>query len=266
MGRARKPFVRARLYYPDPRYVQLRLRNDDVHEPPNPSPSVLPPQPKALWDHVENQSWDIYGEHAEQHKIPEKTAWKAVRMFYEDAGGQWVPKAEPDYELPYILPDPGDVAWLGKLIEYVWIDGQGGVYKRTFSEYPPDLWWNDVQKTLYSFPTAHVPEHCLPIPQDLKDTAHMFKRWAQRDAECSKEVTIPMVRLYPRGAADSVSYRSDKWNDKNPDIQLKGSNEYIHMHGDKVWVWEDCPEICDMPNAVMFRGGRLDVEERGIIH
>lgn len=266
MGRLHKvQRRRARLYYPDPRFVRLRLRNEDVHEAPNPAPSVLPPQVKKFWDSVENQAWDIYGEHAEQHDIPEKTAWKAVRMHFEDAGGQWVRKPV-DKELPFILPNPGDVAWLGKLLEYAWITPEGKLYKREFGTNPPDLWWNKDQKTLYSFPTATVPDHCMPIPDDMQDTAHMFKRWAQRDAQCSKEIGVPMVRMYPRGSADSVSYRSDKWHDRNPDIALKGSNEYIHLHGDGVWVWEDCPEICDTPNAIMIRGGRLDVEERGIIH
>lgn len=254
------------MYYPDPRFVSLRIRNDSLHEPPNPSPDVLPLQARQFWNAVEEQAWEIYGEHARDHAIPEKTAWKAVRMHFEPNGRGWVRK-RPELEISYILPNPGDVAWLGKMLDYAWITSEGELYKRTFEGDPPDLWWNKDQKTLYSFPNAHVPEVCMPISPDLEDTAHMFKRWAQRDAHCSKVVQVPMARMYPRGAIDSVSYRSDKWHDRNPDIvRLKGSSEYIHLHGDGVWVWEDTPDLNGTPNAVMIRGGRLDVVEQGIIH
>lgn len=260
------PRFRVRLYYPDPRYLTLRIRNDEAHEPANPSPQVLHGDARRFWNEVEEQAWEIYGEHAEQHSIPEKTAWKAVRMRFEPHGNVWVPKRHAEQEIPYILPNPGDTAWLGKLIEYVWITSEGEIYKRSFGDTPPDLWWNKDQKTLYSFPTAHVPDQCLIIPPDLDATAEMFKTWSQRNAKCANLIDVPMVRMYPRGAADSVSYRSDKWHDENPDPRLSGSGEYIHMHGDRVWVWEDTTDVHETPNAIMIRGGRLDVEERGIIH
>jgi hypothetical protein len=96
----------------------------------------------------------------------------------------------------------------------------------------------------------------------MKKTANMFKRWAQRDPHCHKEIDVPMVRMNPLGRADTISYRSDKWHDENPDPRLEGSGEYIHVHGENVWVWQDG----NKPNALMIRGGKLDVEERGIVH
>jgi hypothetical protein len=96
----------------------------------------------------------------------------------------------------------------------------------------------------------------------MAGTAKMFKRWAQREAHCRKEISVPMVRMTPIGRADTISYRSDKWHEENPDPVLEDSGEYIHVHGEDVWVWQDA----DNPNALMIRGGKLDVEERGIIH
>lgn len=263
---ARASQFRVRLYYPDPRFVKMRIRNDSAHEPSNPSPQVLQGAARQLWQNVEGQAFGIYGEHAGPHEIPEKTAWKAVRMQFQKNGNSWVKRKHVEQEIPYILPNPGDTAWLGKFIEYAWITPKGEVYKRTFNENPPDLWWNKDQKTLYSFPTAVVPDQCLVITPDLNDTAEMFKTWSQRNAKCANKIDVPMARMYPRGATDSVSYRSDKWHDENPDPRLEGSGEYIHMHGDGVWVWEDTEDLRDTPNAIMIRGGRLDVEERGIIH
>lgn len=265
-GRAHQR-AQARLFYPDERYVRLRLSNESVHEPKNSSPEVLPADARAFWDDIERQSREIYGQHADEHNIPEKTAWKAVRMHWMDDGGHWVPRHESEYELPFILPNVGDVAHLGKLIEYAWITPEGEVVKRTFSgDDPPDLWWNAEQKTLYSFPNIVVPDYCLIIPEDMEDTAHMFKVWSQRDARCQKNMEITTVRMYPRGVADSGSYRSDKWHDENPEEGLTGSPEYIHLHGAGVWVWEDTQDLTTTPTAIMIRGGRLDVEERGIIH
>lgn len=257
----------ARLFYPDTREVQFRLANESVHEPKNPSPDVLPPDARAFWGNVADQAADIYGPHADEHSIPEKTAWKAVRMHWMDGGGMWVPRQESAYELPYVLPNVGDVAHLGHLIEYAWITPEGEVVKRSFpGPNPPDVWWSDEQKTLYAFPNTKVPDYCLLIPEDMEDTAHTFKRWSQRDATCNKIIDVPTVRMYPRGAGDSVSYRSDKWHEENPEAGQQGSPEYIHLHGDGVWVWEDTRDLEATPNAIMIRGGRLDVEERGIIH
>lgn len=258
---------KVRFYYPNPHHVELNLRS--VHEPKNPSPSTLGNgEARQFWNDIFAQSEEIYGVHGKEHEIPEKTAWRAVRMNFEPQGKIWRPRKLPEFELPFILVNPGDTAWLGKLLEYVWVTPEGDVFQRKFSNNnPPDLWWNHKQKTLFSFPNLEIPQDmCLPIPDDMKDTAHIFKRWAQRDAKCNKEVTVPVLRMYPKGATDSVSYRSDKWHDSNPDIALKGSGEYIHVHGPQVWVWEDTKDLRKTPNVVAIRGGNLDVEERGIIH
>lgn len=259
-----------RLYYPDPRYVSVRLANffDSVHEPENPSPETLPQELRPFWDEVFRQSEQVYGENGRAHSIPEKTAWRALRMHFEEDGtGAWLRKEAPSRSA-FLLEDPGDVVWLGKLLDYTWIEPDGTVVQRVFDDPPPDLLWSQSRKTLYSFPTATIPEHCQPLTDDLLDEAKMFKRWAQRDAKCARDVGVTPVEMYPLGSADSVSYRSDKWHDENPDFKrLSGSDEYIHVHGDGVWVWEDAAGVeGDVPNVVVIRGGRLDVEERGIIH
>lgn len=263
MRRSGKGFVRT--YYPDPRFVQLRIANP-IAEIKNPSPDILPPEARALWDNMARQSNEIYGEHAAPHDIPQKSAWRTVRMHWTQQGRSWVQKSPPK-ELPFVLPSPEDVAWLGLLIEYVWITPDGEILKRVFEdEDPPDLWWSKEQKTLFSFPTTETAGPCLPIEADMKDQAEMFRRWAQRNAQCQLGFEVPKARMYWRGMGDSLSYRSDKWNDRNEERGLPGSKEYIHTHTDGVGVYEDTTNIEKTPNIVVIRGGHLDVEERGIIH
>jgi len=271
--RGNKGFVRT--YYPDSRFVTLRLANPLV-EPSNPSPDVLPPDARALWDDVALQSQEIYGEHADQHELPEKSAWRTVRMHWQKNGRTWVPK-NLKYELPFVLPSPEDVAWLGLLIEYVWITPDGELFKRDWTkkngkpipdekQNAPALWWSKESKTLFAFPTTKTAGPCLPIDADMKDQAEMFRRWAQRNAECQLGFEVPRARMHWRGMGDSLSYRSDKWNDRNEERGLPGSREYIHTHTDGVGVYEDTLDINQDPNIVVIRGGQLDVEERGIIH
>ncbi len=262
-----------RTYYPDPKAIRLRLRNWG-HESSNPSPDVLPSEARALWNDVSDQSWELYEEHASQHDIPEKTAWRAVRMQWEKQGGVWVPRRRPASQLPFVLPSPEDVTWLGLLLDYTWITPEGELYKRSFEnedENPEDsdapaLWWSPDMKTLFSFPTTKTSGPCMPIDADMADQAAMYERFNQRDAQCQLGFEVDLARMYPRGMADSVSYRSDKWHDRNEERGLPGSKEYIHLHGDEVWIYEDDPDLSQTPNVVVIRGGRLDVEERGIIH
>lgn len=250
----------ARLYYPNSHRVAYVL-NDDGEEPPNPSPDVLPSSLRNFWDGVEQQAENIYVD--DQFEIAEKSAWRAVRMNFVEQEGQW--RNYPvDPPLPLVLPDVGDCVVLGKLLEYAYITTEARIVHRKFDDgTPPDLLWNPEQQTLYAFPTTTFPEVCNVIERDMQDTAHVFKRWSQRDADCQRIVAVPMARLRPVGAGDTIVYRSDKWHDKNWERGLPGSQEYIHIFGDDVWVWEDNVRH---PNAVMIRGGRLDVEERGIIH
>jgi hypothetical protein len=176
--------------------------------------------------------------------------------------------------MPFILPSPEDVTWLGVLLDYTWITPDGEVQKRTFEGEdedpretdPPDLWWSYETKTLFSFPTTKTAGPCLDINPDMEDQAAMYRRWSQREAQCQLGFEVPLARMYPRGMGDSLSYRSDKWHDRNEERGLPGSKEYIHLHSDGVWIYEDCPDVCTTPNVVVIRGGRLDVEERGIIH
>jgi hypothetical protein len=262
-----------RTYYPDQRFVKLRIANP-LHEPSNPSPDVLPVDARQFWDNMAAQSEHLYGEHAGPHEIPEKTAWRAVRMHWQKRGRQWVPRDQAVHELPFVLPSPEDVTWLGLLLEYYWITPQGELYKRSFeddsnpNEYqdPPDLWWSPDYKTLFSFPLTETRGPCMPIEEDMSDQAEMFRRWAQRDAQCQLGFEVPLARMYWRGVGDSLSYRSDKWHDRNEERGLPGSREYIHLHSDGVNVYEDTPNLDETPHVVVIRGGKLDVEERGIVH
>lgn len=249
------------------RFIFRRMANRGaLHEAPNPSPDVLPPQLRVFWDDIASQSKEVYGPHADDHDLPQKTAWKAVRMRWKDVGdGRWVTKRQIKIK-PMNLPDPGDVVWLGKLIEYVWITPDAEVVKREYKGCDrPDLWWNDDTKTLFSFPGIDIPDSCEVVPQELRAEAEMFKTWSQRKAKCVRSFEVPIVKMYPRGIADSTSYVSDKWHDPDPDRCLRGSKEYIHAHHDGVQVWEDKPNYNQEPGVIMIQGGNLDVRREGIV-
>jgi len=239
----------------------------DVHPPPDPSIDVLPPDALAFWEAARDDAFDYYSRSGapKAHEVAERTAWRAVRMHWEAGRPKWK-RRRPSLKLParQLTPEPGGLVTLGKLLEYGWINEDGSLEVRGWQDSPPDLYWDKESKTLFAFPNSPDVESCKPIPQDMEDEAHMFKRWSQRQAKCLKEFSVTAEEsIVPMGVADSVAYRSDKWHAQSSDPYLEDSQEYFHQHTDGGFVWQDRETN---PNVIIMRGGQLDVEERGIIH
>lgn len=266
----RRPGTRARYAY---------AINDSIHDPPEPSPSALGSgETRALWDSVNEQALDYYGE----TDFAERTAWRVVRLHYTNDGHTMRLRRNPLTQPPLVMPHPGNTTIIGKALEYVWVTPSGDMQIRNFpDDNPPDIMWSPSLKALMIFPHQHLDEVCVPLqnprrtsreamrnfvdaPSRTDPAVVMFKRWSEREAKCAKPFEVPEVTVKSMGPADTVVYRSDKWHDENTRRALEGSQDYIHTFGpDTPWIWQDNDKD---PTAIMIRGGKLDAHERGIIH
>ncbi len=118
------------------------------------------------------------------------------------------------------------------------------------------------------FPTTTTPQQCDPNLQGLEVEAKMLSTWAKgREAKCHVPVPLPDVMVVPVGVADTLVYRSDKFDGpRNPHPDQQGSQEYVHQFDDDVFVEESKFSATKPPAAVLISGGRLDVEAAGIVH
>jgi hypothetical protein len=195
-----------------------------------------------------------------------------------------------DEDTPF--PPPKKTAMLCKLLELTWIDESGVLNVQRFQEPGlPDVFWNRHTKILYAFPgnesiaqvcaTKGAPRRTSIVPRilrnlfsptsepddvfvGLEDEAEMYEIWADRPPRCRYKVEIDEQPVVSLGAADTIVYRSDKWQDEpNPDPDKRGSQEYLHQFGLDVAL-QETPE--EPPSSIVIRGGKLDVLEGGIAH
>lgn len=193
------------------------------------------------------------------------------------------------------MPTPGRTAGICKLLELTWIAADGNLQVQRFQEPGlPDVFWNRRTKILYMFPDVELgPGQCVvdvprrqshgrrlfgrladlfsPLEDDesdvfigLEDQVEMYRIWSKRDPRCRHELMVPEDDIVAFGVADTIVYRSDKWEDEpNPHPDKLGSQEYLHQYGLDVAI-EETPE--NPPAAIVIRGGKLDVLEGGIAH
>lgn len=192
------------------------------------------------------------------------------------------------------IPPPQETATLCKLVELTWIAEDGNLQVQRFQEPGlPDVFWNRRTKILYMFPGTPLDAgQCVTVPQTpsrmprvlrnlvgffapleggddtfigLKDQVGMYKIWTNgRQPTCRHEITISGKPIMAYGVADTIVYRSDKWDKKpNPHPDKVGSQEYLHQFGLDVAVEETGG---DPPPQIVIRGGKLDVLEGGIAY
>jgi len=239
------------------------LKCSGIHLPPDPSVRELDGLARRFWEAVNTNADQVYHD----RKISEKTAWKAVRLFFDPTPQGWVRAPRPHIFSPAEAPttyigDTGDLTDLGLFLEYTYLDANGNLQIRKFpSNDPPRVFWSQRTRSLYVFPGAYVGP-CEPVDTSAPE-AVMAERWLQRPPACSRVVDVPEVNVTYAGQCDTLVYRSDKFHDRNPDPVQTGSQEYIHQSGDGVGVWHGPGRV---PAAIVITGGCQDVEERGIIH
>lgn len=194
------------------------------------------------------------------------------------------------------LPPPGETATLCKLVELTWIAEDGELQVQRFGEPGlPDVFWNRDTKILYMFPDTELGEGVCIAPSaappsrtprilrnlanlfsplrsqndvfiGLEDQVAMYKLWAKRSPTCKHNLTVPEEPIVAYGIADTIVYRSDKWQKQpNPHPDKRGSQEYLHQFGLDVAI-EETPNDDQRPAAVVIRGGKLTVLEGGIAH
>jgi len=211
--------------------------------------------------------------------LAKNTAWKTVKMFWEEprsgrfrmrnpnepvlAGAYKGTQIGIGQKIPF--EEPAKTAALCKLIELSWIASDGSLQVQRF-EPPgiPDVFWNKKRKTLYMFPELELGEGVCgdDVFIGLRDQFKMFRTWAKRDPRCRYELTVPQEPVIALGVADTIVYRSDKWQDEpNPHPDKQGSQEYLHQFGLDVAI-EETPG--DPPPVIQVRGGKLTVLEGGI--
>lgn len=262
------------MAYGGKRYRQ-RLRNplDSIHDPPDPSPRHLPDDTKDDWDEGYDQGYDVY----QKKDLAKRQAWRNVKLKWRQTGKKTWKRCSNDlcfWPSQRKLPFPqATLVALGVLVEYVYLDQRGKPRVATMDrQAPPIMWWDDERKAIYAFPKQGYPA-CMPAPPGIEDAIAMYERWHQRQPQCYGKdiirpedllVPIPDVSIRAVGAADSVSYASDKWGEDDPDPALRRAQEYIHNHWYDVWIWQDTTR--GTPNVIMIQGGELDAHEKGLIH
>jgi hypothetical protein len=249
------------------RLLGTGLKCQGIHLPDDPSPSTLSGRVAEFWHAAYENANRYYNpdNDPDAEKTAKKTAWKSTRLFFRKTVGGWrlAPAIPPPGQGPSsFIGNPGDLTQLGVCIEYTYIDGDANLQIRRFPKQdPPYLYWSSVHRTCYVFP-GMKPGKC-EAPDPWSTAGREFKRWAQRDPECSRVIDVPEVSLQLMGLFDTVVYGSDKWHDPNPDDRMVGSQEYIHQVGDGVGLWQAQGAV---PPAIAFTGGCMDMEERGLIH
>lgn len=117
---------------------------------------------------------------------------------------------------------------------------------------PPQLYWSRKTKALYVFPRKNPVKRWKRYAGPDAPVFQEYDRGARQDT--SAEVDFPEPRLFKAGRAFDVVYRSDKW-DKVMDV-------YHHeFDGPTLYASEG-----KRPVAFVVKGGRLTVNDRGIIH
>jgi hypothetical protein len=237
---------------------QANFFDSGIYEPPPASPSRLSPANRAIWDDAYENAYAAYTEGNDTlpnvEDIAKRSAWRTLDAI-----------RAPEQE-PRRVPTEASCIVLGRLLEYSFVDMNGHLHIRTMQEPdPPELLWDHQRKLLYCFPQIR-PTHCSQIPPNMKAVADLYERWAQRPPHCYNDLEIPAYKVHAVGLADTVSYRSDKWNDESDAVGLGDATPYIHDLGRDVWCWMDADNPPRQPKAIVIGGGRLDMHEKGLIH
>lgn len=179
---------------------------------------------------------------------------------------------------PKKLPDPGAVALLGDVLE-LQVKGRDG-QTRLHSWEPgsaPGLLWSPSLRALLFFPKKRLGPFRresgvernarldmregvkrLGLPKTTTEAGRLFAKWAARPATGYAQVQIEPYPLKPAGSGVHIVYRSDKWNPGR-------TQDYIH-HFSKAGTVKVSEAAGSPPKAFFINGGRLTVNERGIIY
>lgn len=146
-------------------------------------------------------------------------------------------------------------------------DGQSALRGAEIVEHstqPPQLWWSKESKTLYFFPGfPHAKGWKNGVPPHAVEAAKLYHQWDHHanwpDIQ-SVDLDFPEPRIYLAGTAFDIVYRSQKWNGK------KGKHEFYNHHFSKSGAVKLYEAKGKKPSAFVVNGGRLTVNDRGIVY
>lgn len=129
----------------------------------------------------------------------------------------------------------------------------------------PQLFWAEDIRALYMFPGFWVSKSSFRSatpPPSSRRTVAVFNAWDHyAKAPDVREAVpdYPRPRVSSMGSAFDIVYLSEKWNGRNGE-----EDEYQHRFSKsgRVKFYMDSPN----PSGIFIRGGRLTVNNRGIVY
>jgi len=225
-----------------------------------------PPTVRSLWTPTYKLSKQYYAD----NKAPDpemearNCAWRAVDVYMRNPGrAGWIDNGPVQWKDSQVIDDPGKVTVIGKLMEVTYLSANMTFDVEKFKEPGlPDLIWDDKHKRILCYPTLPKGTFHDDVSK-VADENKMYKRWHKRDAGAYEVVKAKSIEVLVIGAADAIVYRSDKWDEPNPDPDLAGSPEYLHQHDLGVFTSRNPGSAT---NLLVVQGAKLDALTAGIIH
>ncbi len=160
----------------------------------------------------------------------------------------------------------------GSLVQYCWgrepykSDADfRGADRRQMSGRAPQLLWAEDVRALYVFPGFWVASSAfqqVTPPASARRTLELFNAWDHYAKSPDVRTAVPD---YPEpsvaqvGSAFDIVYRSEKWNGRDGE-----EHDYRHhfSKSGRVGLAVDAPS----PSGILINGGRLTVNDRGIVY
>ncbi len=160
----------------------------------------------------------------------------------------------------------------GGLVQYCWgrepyksdVDFRGEDRRQLPGRAPQLLWAEDV-RALYIFPGYWVASSAfrkVEAPPRARRTLALFNEWDHHAKAPDVRTAVPdypQPSVAPAGSAYDIVYRSEKWNGR------KGAeHDYRHHFSSsgRVGLALDAAK----PTGILISGGRLTVNDRGIVY
>lgn len=135
--------------------------------------------------------------------------------------------------------------------------GYEGALAVKWTTSPPQLFWSKKAKALYIFPRKNpVKGWRKGVPAHAEKDAKLFGEWNRHahSNDRSADVDFPEPLLFKAGRAHDIIYRSPKWDGKKDDY-------HHNFGGPSLYAAKGLK-----PTAFVVQGGRLTVNDRGIIY
>lgn len=176
---------------------------------------------------------------------------------------------------PKTMPDPGPCSWLGSIVEWGWVMGNGQSSRKVDDK--GNAIWEPNSEWMFMWSPKYKAVVAIKRPRNMYQladvsrhggAAKMFEVFMARPAENTFEVEVPDVRLHKLGArASHIVYRSDKWS------PTKKKSDYIHdfravceatgCRSKSIELY--CGPTIQKPEVFLCFGGKLTLTERGLV-